>query len=162
MTMTASAVGGYWVGTAGRVGTRVGYIGWVIPGPSTDALCSGSSAVTAKRAPEALQGAGVGGHSAAGERWAGRVYPHPPGPVGHLRCPPWDIPLDCPPGANTARFHDILLKVSQNGQVSPENVNKASHSPCFQNGLRKSPLEILRFPFWRAFSHKELSGHFGA
>ena len=59
-----------------------------------------------------------------------------------------------------ARFHVISSKVSQNGRVSPKYVKKACHSPCFQNGLVKSPLEFLRFPYSRAFSHKELLGHF--
>ena len=62
--------------------------------------------------------------------------------------------------ANKARFSDILLKSSQNREVSPKSVEKAYHSPYFQNRVRKSPLEILRFPFLPAFSHKELSGHF--
>ena len=60
----------------------------------------------------------------------------------------------------TARFHDILLKVSQNGQVSTKYVEKACHSPYIQNGVRKSPLEIPRFPYSTAFSHKELMGCF--
>ena len=33
---------------------------------------------------------------------------------------------------------------------------KACHSPYSQNGAQKSPLEIPRFPFYAAFSHKEL------
>ena len=59
-----------------------------------------------------------------------------------------------------ARFKVISLKLSQNGGVSPKYVEKAYHSPCSQNGLRKSPLEILRIPYSAAFSHKELMGHF--
>ena len=39
---------------------------------------------------------------------------------------------------------------------------KAYVSPCFQNASVKSPLEILRFPFLGAFSHKELMGLFDA
>ena len=50
----------------------------------------------------------------------------------------------------------IYSKVSQNAEVSPKSVNKACHSPYVQNGLRNSPLGILRFPFPVAFSHKEL------
>ena len=60
-----------------------------------------------------------------------------------------------------ARFHYISCKVSQNSEVSPEKHEKACHSPCLQNGLKKSPLEILEFLFLAAFSHKELMGHFG-
>ena len=59
-----------------------------------------------------------------------------------------------------ARFTSILLKVSQNDEVSPENVHKACPSPCFQNGVEKSPLDFLRFPYFVAFSRKELMGHF--
>ena len=59
-----------------------------------------------------------------------------------------------------ARFQSYFYKVSQNGVVSTKSVEKAYHSPCFQNPVEKSPLEILRFPFSRSFSHKELMGHF--
>ena len=59
-----------------------------------------------------------------------------------------------------ARFTPLYSKVSQNREVSPKYHEKASHSPYFQNGRQKSPLEILRFPFPRAFSHKELMAHF--
>ena len=52
------------------------------------------------------------------------------------------------------------VNVSQNRRVSPKSVHKAYHSPCSQNGLKKSPLEILRFTDSLAFSHKELMGHF--
>ena len=55
-----------------------------------------------------------------------------------------------------ARFTSFSIKLSQNGQVSPENVEKASHSPYSQNGSQISPLEILRFTFSAAFSPKEL------
>ena len=59
-----------------------------------------------------------------------------------------------------ARFHLNSTKLSQNGQVSLKYVEKACNSPCFQNGPGKSPLGILGFPFYLAFSHKELMGHF--
>ena len=88
--------------------------------------------------------------------------PVPPlrGPVGALWAPPCTCPCKCPPRANMARFTFILLKVSQNGRVSPRNVEKACHSPCLQNTVQKSPLDFLRFPVLLAFSHKELMGHF--
>ena len=63
----------------------------------------------------------------------------------------WPIP---------ARFDLILLKLSQNGIVSSKSVQKACHSPYFQNLVQKSPLGFLRFPISSAFSHKELMGHF--
>ena len=52
--------------------------------------------------------------------------------------------------------------VKRNPRVSPKSVEKACHSPCFTFGLQKSALEILRFSFSPAFSHKELMGHFEA
>ena len=61
-----------------------------------------------------------------------------------------------------ARIDLILLEVSQKRVVSLKYVNKACHSPYFQNAAVKSPLEILRFPFSIAFSHKELMGYFEA
>ena len=65
-------------------------------------------------------------------------------------------------GLDLARIEVISCKVSQNGGVSPRNVGKACHAPYFQNRLGKSPLEILRFPYLAAFSHKELMGYFEA
>ena len=70
------------------------------------------------------------------------------------RGPPWRS------SSKRARFHHIYLKVSQNGKVSPKSAEKASRSPCFQNGLRKSPLGIPRIRNSLAFSHKELMGLF--
>ena len=63
-------------------------------------------------------------------------------------------------GPIRARFQSILSKVSQNSEVSPKYVKKAYHSPYFQNGSIKSPLDFLGFPFLPAFSHKELIGLF--
>ena len=93
-----------------------------------------------------------------GVRRRGRSYPHPAGPVGPMLGPPWDMTSQCPPRRHMARINLILLKLSQNGQVSSKYVEKASHSPCFHFGLQKSPLEFPRFPFCSAFSHKELMG----
>ena len=54
------------------------------------------------------------------------------------------------------RIMTYFSKVSQNDEVSLKMSEKAYVSPCFQNGLRNSPLEILGFPFSPAFSAKEL------
>ena len=81
------------------------------------------------------------------------------------------LPVQAPPGpgqgagtssGKRARYDLILLKVSQNGIVSPKIVNKACRSPYFQNGLRNSPLGIPEIPFSSAFSHKELMVPFDA
>ena len=113
--------------------------------------------MTAERAPEA-PGRGWSGWSL---RAAPYVRTHPSGPVlspagslpGAPRANPGSWPI-------RARFHVFLVKHCQNRGVSPKCVEKASVSPCFQNGLGKSPLRFLRFPYSPAFSHKELSGHF--
>ena len=89
------------------------------------------------------------------------------GPVPTLRArsvplgPPWYRTLQMSASWPIwARFDLISCKVSQNLIVSPEYDEKASHSPYFQNGLRKSPLDFLGFPYSLAFSHKELIGPF--
>ena len=141
------------VGTAGwvyRVGT-----GRAIPVPSQ--LARGE--VHVQRSGPRKPRRGWSGWYMERGRPGGRYVP-PFGPGRSLAGPSLYIPRRCRLRANTARFKDILLKVSQNGGVSPEYVEKACHSPCAQNPVQKSPLEILRFPFRRAFSHKELMGHF--
>ena len=135
------------------MGTGVG-VGGVIPG--TQPHCSRERSRTAKRARRPCR-AGVVVLELGTPGLAG-----PPTPCGRgpLRCPA------TPPRANAAswpikaRFHDIYCKVSQKCIVSPKYHEKACHSPYLQNGLGKSPLEILRFLFWPAFSHKELMGLF--
>ena len=97
---------------------------------------------------------------ARANRRRGRASGPPCGP-GRVPCTlPVQIPSECRLLAYMARFNLILLKVSQNNEVSPKSVHKASHSPYIQNGLQKSPLGFLRFPFLAAFSPKELMGRF--
>ena len=101
-------------------------------------------------------GPGVGGHWSGCVRAQIPTHSSPLGFRGPLR---WDLTS---PRANAAsgpirtRLHLISIKHRQNGQVSPKYVEKAYHSPCFQNEVGKSPLEFLRFPELPAFSHKEL------
>ena len=121
----------------------------------------GERLVTAKRAPEAPTRGWSGWSLSSGARTA----PGPPlrGPVG---TPAGSLPVLAlfSPGPASwpirARFDLISYILSQNGQVSPKYVEKASISPCFQNWVQKSPLEILGFPYSGAFSHKELMGLF--
>ena len=134
-------------------GDRVGNTGWVIPGPRTEP----TQVLTAKRAPDCPAGAGSGWSGPCG---VGGSQNPPFGPGRSMLALPGSGTLECRLWANRARFDDILLKVSQNGEVSAVYVEKACHSPCFQNEPQKSPLEIPRFPFCAAFSHKELMGHF--
>ena len=119
---------------------------------------------TAERAPEAP----VGGWS--GWYWGPGVLGYGDGggdgsctPLRGTVSPPGASlagPSECRLTANRARFEVIFLKVSQNGQVSSKSAQKACHSPYFQKPVGKSALEIPRIPYFVAFSHKELMGHF--
>ena len=141
-----------------REGVREGYTGWVIRGCTTQpARFARGGHDPAKRAPEALQGLEWVGS------WPdvqGTVRTTPPGPGRSLAGPSLSFPCKCRLWANRARIEVKTGKVSQNGKVSPKSVQKAQLSPYFQKRLQKSPLEILRFPFSAAFSHKELMGLF--
>ena len=112
--------------------------------------------MTAKRAPEPLQGV----------EWVviscSARYPRMP--FGSGRAP---VPSPCSSAPRKpaswpirARFNLFYVKLSQNGEVSLKYVQKACHTPYFQNRPQKSPLEILRIPFSVAFSHKELMAYF--
>ena len=148
-----------------RVGTWDGYTGWVygwvIPVPSPATLLRGAPP-TSDRRERALPCRGrVGRKQVRGLRGGGTA----PGTTLRARSGypvplPVPGPSECRPWANKARFHSFYWKVSQNDEVSPKNVEKAYHSPYFQNRVQKSPLEILRFPFLPAFSCKELIGPF--
>ena len=139
-----------------RVGIQGGYTG----GVPTDhaARKEGPTQRSGPRKPPV--GAGVGGVGPGCVRATQTTTPGPEGLPGPLRC------LGTSPRANAAswpiraRIDLILHKVSQNARVSPKSVEKAYVSPYFQNGLKKSPLEKLGFPFSPAFSHKELMGLF--
>ena len=85
------------------------------------------------------------GHMVFGGR--GRSCTHPAGPVG-LQSPPWYRTSQIPAsGPIKARFQLYFYKVSQNHGVSPKSMQKAYHSPYFQNGHQKSALGFLGFPF---------------
>ena len=132
------------------MGIRVGNTGCYTGYPAS----SKAEACTAKRAPDPCKG-GVGGTCCSA-----RPAPTPPsGPGRCLQAPPW-VGTGLP--GQRARFDLISLKLSQNHEVSPKSVKKASRSPYFQNGLGKSALEIPRFPYSSAFSRKELMGLFDA
>ena len=148
-----------------RVGILGGYTGWVIRrGTTQHQVPTPSMPQTAERAPEAPRGLEwVVWGMRPRDRSPEHQVPPTPTPAGSPGPAPLYLVLSPSKAASwpiRARLHLILLKVSQNGIVSPKYVEKASHSPCFQNPSRKSPLEILRFPFSLAFSAKELMGHF--
>ena len=131
--------------------------GWVIP--VHPARCSGSH-------PDSEAGPGslcrrlewvvrVAGATGDG----GGSQDHPAGPVDALRASPCPGTLIAASQPIRARLHLISRKVSQKDEVSPKYVEKACHSPYIQKRVQMSPLEILRFPLFAAFSPKELMGH---
>ena len=73
--------------------------------------------------------------------------------LGPLKCRLWAI------GRDSMTF---LRKVVKTTKCHQKVSKRPRLVPVSQNGSKKSPLEILRFPLWRAFSHKELMGHFDA
>ena len=102
------------------LGTGYGWVlGGAIPGTTQPATARGTQLQTAERAPEA-PARGWSGWSVAG--WT-RV---PGPPFGPGRSTPVALPVRVPACsrllANKARFDLILLKVSQNQQVSPKYV----------------------------------------
>ena len=119
-------------------GTRVGYTGWVtgrvIPGytqPPRSQLLE-EQALTAKRAPDhPCRGWGVGGQCAADVLGPTTGASELPGTTLRARSVPLQGPSLYlgPLLGQRARFHVLFLKVSQNGKVSPESVEKACHSP---------------------------------
>ena len=136
--------------------TRPGYCGgrvltgWVYRVGNTGPPTPEPAEEPTRRTDQRPQGAGPARNRVGRDvrRVGGPQYPPLRGPVGPPRGPPWYwdpwFPASWP---IRARFHVNSCKVSQNGQVSPGNVEKACHSPCFQNGLAMSPLDFLGFPF---------------
>ena len=53
----------------------------------------------------------------------------------------------------------FLVKLVKTAKCHQNMSKRPVLVPIFQNGSRKSPLKILRFPFSVAFSPKELMGH---
>ena len=133
-----------------------GVPGWVIP--VHPARCSGRVHVPAKRARKPCRG-WSGGNMEPGAL----CQDHPAGPVGYpgtlpVLAPLYRVPTHGRLNLQNLRITSYFSKVSQNGRVSPEYVEKACHSPYFQNGLRNSPLDFLGFLISPAFSPKELMG----
>ena len=149
------AVRGDWVGT------RVGIAGWVYGGLyRVPTRLLGEVLIPSGAGPEALQGlewwgmrAGRSGLQTTHSSLPWRL----PGPASLSGPLPRANPAS---GPIKARIDLISTKLSQNAEVSPKYVQKASHSPYSQNEVQKSPLGILRFPFSLAFSHKELMASF--
>ena len=130
------------------------YGGGVIPVPSHAAR---GEAYPAKRAPEG---------PAQGLEWVGyasgaRPGPVPPlrGPVGTLRVPPCtgpSLPGNAASWPIRRELRTISRKLVKTAKCRPNMSKRPVIVPIFKKRLRNSPLEILRFPLFSAFSHKEL------
>ena len=147
------------LGTGIRVGTWEGYTGYY-PATQLRGRPTAKRSMNQRSGPrKALQGPGVGGfmHSAPG-----RPVPPLRGPVGALQAPPCTSsskPASWPKGRDLTSFLGNLVKTRKcRLKVS----KRPLIVPICQNGSRKSPLEILGFPFSLAFSPKELMDHFDA
>ena len=150
-------VGGAWLGGYQGGYTRVGIPGWVYRGVLPSHPSSRGASPDSEAGPGGpLQGVWSGWSGCSGRTVGGTGYI----PTLRARSVLWPslgyTPLQCPPGTNMARIDLISHKVSQNQEVSPEMLEKACHSPYFQNWVQMSPLGFLGFPFSRAFSGKEL------
>ena len=171
MTVEATS----WTSAGAHTGCGTRWVtGWVyrvgIPGGCTGrAIPVYYPAAASPPADQRPEGAGPalgrvgrkqGGRPRVSGRRRGRLPEPPCGPGRALRALPVLGPPECRLTAKRARFHAYFYEVSQNGEVSLKSVHKACHSPCSQKRAHKSPLEILRFPIWPAFSHKELMGLF--
>ena len=144
---------------SGLGGTGVGYTGWV-PGRGN----TGSLPTSGKRSPDSEAGPGS---PYRGLEWVVRVQ-RPPAvpdttPAGPGRSPAVPslylalLPASWPIGRDSTSFLRNLVKTTKcRRKVS----KRPPIVPNSQNGVQKSPLEILRFTFCPAFSHKELMGHF--
>ena len=124
-----------------RGGYREGYTGYYPPSARGSPRPSGAG-------PDGPAGAGSGGvwDWTRDRRLDGSWRP-PSGPGRSCGPPCLQDPRNAASWPIRARLGSISHKVSQNGVVSPEIVYKACHSPYFQNGPQKSPLEFLRFLF---------------
>ena len=151
---------GAWLGGY-RVGILGGYTGWVYGWVLQEYYPATALSPPADQRPE-----GAGPRSAGvGRKQGGRPLrvPYPgahPAPV-----PPTPAPLGLPGPASL--YRDLLAGKGRDSWTFPEKLVKTTKChrrtskrpvivPIFQNASRKSPLEIPRFPFSAAFSHKEL------
>ena len=148
---------GVWDGWVPGWGMGTGWVlGRAIPGTQPAAK---RRQIPAKRAPEPPAGGWSGWVSAAAPRSPGD---HPCGARSVLwpsLSPPRANPASGPIRRDSTTFPIKLVKTvkcRQNMSKRPVIV------PNSQNGSQMSPLDILRFPFAPAFSHKELMGRFDA
>ena len=150
----------------GQVGTRVGVPGWVYwvgtrvgyTGCTTQPPRFARGEVpTAEGGPRKPCRGWSGWSGARTDRRLYGPWYHPSGPVGPLQGPPCTRVLgnaaSWPIGRDLTSF---LVKLVEMTKCRQKSCKRPVIVPIFQNGSEKSPLEILRFPIYVAFSHKEL------
>ena len=140
-----------------RVGMGTGWVpGGAIPGTTQPPRGGPQYSEAGPGSPMGLEWVVLGAGRATGDGGGDGLLYHPAGPVGPCGPSLYRTPWNAASQPITARFDLISYKLSENGRVSPEYVDKACHSPYIQNGCQNSPLDFLRFPISPAFSHKEL------
>ena len=90
----------------------------------------------------------------------GRPEPTPAGPGRYSPAPGRGLPGSSS-SSRSGRDMDLFsVKLVKTAKCHQKVTKRPSLVPIFQNGSRKSPLDILGKPFCSAFSHKELMGLF--
>ena len=119
---------------------------------------------TSEAGPVTPAGGGVGGWGGLADPFAcdipGTSEPTPSGPGRYSPAPGRGLP-GSPRAAGLGRDSmPYSLKLVKTTKCHRKVFKRPTLVPVCQNGSGKSPLEIPRFPFWLAFSCKELMGHF--
>ena len=143
---------GTWDGYTGWVS------GWVIPGhPATQLPRAKGGPSDSEAGPVGLQGRS--GWSLGPEYHLVRpsLRPHHSRPCRPSGPAPLGLSLSSGKGRDS---RSILIKLVKTAKCHRKVFKRPVIVPNLQNGLKKSPLDFPGFPFYVAFSHKELMGLF--
>ena len=145
-----------------RAGIQGGYTGWGGEGYTGYYPAARGDLRNQRSGPrKPLQGAGVGGFLRSGALGdGGGSQDHPSGPVGHPWYPPCPGTLIAASQPKGRELTSFPLKLVKTRKCHQKVVKRPVIVPILQNGSRKSPLDFLGFPYFTAFSHKELIGSF--
>ena len=139
-----------------------GIPGWVLGGlyrvPSHAARGDTCDSEAGPGSPS--RGAGVGGHRGRANGGPVRLPDHPAGPVGPPCGPPCLGPLEWPSWTKGRDSDLISIKLVKTAECHQKCAKRPVIVPIFKNGSQMSPLDFLGFPYYAAFSHKELMGRF--
>ena len=95
-------------------------------------------------------------------RWAGRAFPTLRARSVPCRALPGEYPWNAHLGSIWRELTSFPIKLVKTAKCRRKVSKRSTLVPISQNGVQKSPLGILRFPYLLAFSPKELMGHFDA